>query len=293
MFGLDVGLSYAVLSALLLGVYLFCIKRYFEDYPATVYVGLTYGFSLLWYLPVAAVSLDGNALPPGFGLAETALLVGALAGSVIAVLTSFRSVAVGDVSYVAPIGKLVPVFVLPIELLALGAQLSPVQVGGVVVATAAVYVANYEPGKLFAPLVRAARSHAARLALASAAAFGAVDVGKRVLMQEVGMAPAAFNVALFVTIPVALAPLALRRVPDGIRADLPKFAAVGLLLAAGEHLVMLSFADLPASLASPVINTQAVVAVVLGGVLLGEEALRIRLVAAAFAVAGVTLITLG
>jgi drug/metabolite transporter (DMT)-like permease len=56
---------------------------------------------------------------------------------------------------------------------------------------------------------------------------------------------------------------------------------------------MLSFADLPASLASPVINTQAVVAVGLGGVLLGEEALRIRLVAAAFAVAGVTLITLG
>jgi EamA domain-containing membrane protein RarD len=41
-----------------------------------------------------------------------------------------------------------------------------------------------------------------------------------------------------------------------------------------------------------VINTQAIVAVVLGGVLLGERYFRVRLVAALLAVAGVTLIAL-
>jgi len=56
---------------------------------------------------------------------------------------------------------------------------------------------------------------------------------------------------------------------------------------------MLAFSTLPASLASPVINSSAVVTVVLGGVVLGEEAMRIRLTAAGFAIAGVTLISLG
>jgi len=39
---------------------------------------------------------------------------------------------------------------------------------------------------------------------------------------------------------------------------------------------MLSFAALPASLASPIINSSAVFAVVPGGVLLDEDALRVR-----------------
>ena len=107
------------------------------------------------------------------------------------------------------------------------------------------------------------------------------------------MAPETVNLALFVGLPVALAPLALRRVPAGVRDDAGIFVGLGLLLAVAEHLVMLAFSTLPASLASPVINSSAVVTVVLGGVVLGEEAMRIRLTAAGFAVAGVTLISLG
>jgi drug/metabolite transporter (DMT)-like permease len=56
---------------------------------------------------------------------------------------------------------------------------------------------------------------------------------------------------------------------------------------------MLAVTTLSASIASPIINTQAVVAVLLGGVLLGEDAFRVRLLAAGFAVAGVTMITVG
>jgi len=43
----------------------------------------------------------------------------------------------------------------------------------------------------------------------------------------------------------------------------------------------------------PIISMQAVVAVVLGGIILGEEDLLLRLVAAGTAVVGVVLIALG
>lgn len=78
-----------------------------------------------------------------------------------------------------------------------------------------------------------------------------------------------------------------------VRGDLPKFAATGLLLATANHVVMYAFGALPASIASPIVNTQAIIAVVLGGIVLGEEQFRIRLVAAGLAVVGVTPIAMG
>ena len=293
MAAIEPGLVYAAVSAVLLGVYMFFIKRYVAHYPATVYVALTYLCSLGWYVPIALVTIDGRYVPTDAGPETLGALALVVAGSSLAVLASFRAVSLGDVSYVAPISKLIPVFVVPVEVVALQQHLTPLQFAGVVVATAAVYVANYEPGRLVAPLKQAARSRPAQFALASAAAFGVTDVGKRFLTQELAMAPETVNIALFVGLPVALAPLALRRVPAGVRDDAGIFVGLGLLLAVAEHLVMLAFSTLPASLASPVINSSAVVTVVLGGVVLGEEAMRIRLTAAGFAVAGVTLISLG
>lgn len=284
---------YAGLSALMLGFYLFAIKRYFSAYPAPVYVSLTYGSSLLWYVPIAVASVDGNYLPADDAWTGLAVLVFVVVGSVVAVLASFRAISLGDVSYVAPISKLVPVFVVPVEVAVFGQRLTPLQTAGIVVATAAVYVANYERGALVEPLIRAAHSRPAQLALLSAAAFGVTDVGKRALTQELGVPPASVNLALFVGVALALAPLAVRHVPDGVRDDAAKFLALGLLLAVAEHLVMLAFAALPASLASPVINSSAVFAVVLGGVFLGEDALGARLGAAALAIAGVTMIGIG
>jgi drug/metabolite transporter (DMT)-like permease len=69
-----------------------------------------------------------------------------------------------------------------------------------------------------------------------------------------------------------------------------KFLVAGALVAFGEHVTSLAFAVVPASVASPIINTQAIVAVVLGGLLLGERGFRTRLVASVLAVTGVTLI---
>jgi drug/metabolite transporter (DMT)-like permease len=77
-----------------------------------------------------------------------------------------------------------------------------------------------------------------------------------------------------------------------VRDDLPKFAVAGAGVAVGEHVTSLAFQQVPASIASPIINTQAIVAVLLGGVLLRERAFATRLVAAALAVCGVGLIAL-
>jgi drug/metabolite transporter (DMT)-like permease len=84
-------------------------------------------------------------------------------------------------------------------------------------------------------------------------------------------------------------PLAIRDwVP--LRDAAPRFVLAGGLVAVAEHATSLAFSVVPASIASPIINTQAVIAVVLGGVLLREEAFGIRLAAAGLAVVGVGLI---
>jgi drug/metabolite transporter (DMT)-like permease len=172
------------------------------------------------------------------------------------------------------------------------ADLGALQVAGVGVATAAVYVANYRSGSLLDPLRAAARSRAAGLALLSAVVYAVSDVGKRVALGEMDLAPELWVPTLLGGVLVVLLPLAARAWPGGgaVRPYLPRLAGAGLLVALGEHVTSLAFAVVPASVASPVINTQAVVAVVLGGLLLGEEALGTRLAAAALAVSGVALI---
>jgi drug/metabolite transporter (DMT)-like permease len=175
----------------------------------------------------------------------------------------------------------------------LGQHLTVLQVLGVLIATVAIYVANYQPGELLAPVRRAATSRASLPALASAATFALVDVGKRTLMQELSVPPQTFVVILFGTIVTVMAPAAARHWPTDVRSDLPLFAVGGLFVAAANHFTMLSFQELPASIASPIINTQAVVAVVLGGLVLEERYFGIRLLAAVLAVGGVAVLAFG
>lgn len=291
---MNLGLGYAIASALLFGGYLYLIKRYFSMYPSPVYLLLVYLMAFVWYLPVAAFTVDGGYLPSDAGLWLGAVVVGISALTGVAIVASLEALKRGAVSYVAPISKLVPVFVLPIEIVLLEQRLTALQISGVGVSTAAIYVANYEPGELLEPFRRALRTPAALLALSSAAVFGVVDVGKRYMMQELALPPQTFLPLMFGLVSLLVAPLAWRADwPERTRRDLPKFVAVGLLVAMTNHVVLLAFDVLPASIASPIINTQAVVAVVLGGFLLKEEAFRIRLAAAGLAVLGITLITLG
>ena len=291
MFSLGPGIGYAVFAALVWGGYIFALKRYFSGYPDTV---LTVGINIAaiaWYLPITATQGGIGRLPsPGtIGLVEVAVTLGTVVATAAAFLLFLRALDLGDVSYVAPISKIIPVFVLPIEVLVLHERLTPIQVAGVVVATLAVYVANYRTGSLLDPLRKAMTARSARFALASAACFALGDVGKRLVLQEFGVPLTVWVPLLLGGVLVVALPLAVREwVP--LRDALPQFVLVGGVVAVAEHATSLAFSVVPASIASPIINTQAVVAVVLGGLLLREDAFGIRLAAAGLAVIGVGLI---
>ena len=291
MFSPGPGIAYAVAAAFVWGGYIFALKRYFSAYPGTV---LTVGINaaaVAWYLPITATRGGFGRLPPpgAVGAVEVAVTLGTVVATAAAFLLFLRALDLGEVSYVAPISKIIPVFVLPIEVLVLHQRLTPIQVTGVVVATLAVYVANYRRGPLFAPLRKAATARSAQFALASAACFALGDVGKRLVLQEYGIPLTVWVPFLLGGVLLVVLPLALREwVP--LRGALPRFVLAGGGVAVAEHATSLAFSLVPASIASPIINTQAVVAVVLGGILLREEAFGIRLVAAGLAAVGVGLI---
>jgi len=66
-------------------------------------------------------------------------------------------------------------------------HLGSVQIAGVIIATVAVYVANYQGGGIHAPFLTAVTIRPARVALLSALLLGVVDVSQRVLLQEGGV----------------------------------------------------------------------------------------------------------
>ncbi len=290
---MDVGLTFALGAALVWGVYIYLLKRLFTGYPPAALTVLINACALAWYLPVTLTQTDSSSTAvTGFGPSEVGVVSLTVVMTAVAFVLFLRAIATGDVSYVTPINKLVPMFVLPLEILLLGQVLAPIQVAGVVVATLAVYVANYDPGGFFEPFRKAARSRPAQLALLSAMCYAVSDLGKRVSLQELAIPETLWVPMLLFGVLVVLLPSALRNWPGVPRADLPKFVLAGGMVALGEHVTTVAFAILPASIASPVINTQAIVAVILGGILLGERHFRIRLLAAVLAVVGVTLIAL-
>jgi drug/metabolite transporter (DMT)-like permease len=295
-FGLPAGVGLGLAAALAFGGYLFAYKRSFAGLPATVYVAANELVALGWYAVIAAATWPtGEPLvPPGFGTREWLLLAGTTLAAGLAALVSIRAFKLGEVSYVAPLNKLVPAFVLPLELALLDDRLAPLQVGGIVVVTVAIYVANYEGGGLLAPFRRAAGYTPARLALGGAVLFAVADVGTRAVLSTTDLVPQALALATFVGVSAVAIPFAVPRFdPDGLRGSLPELAGLAALFAVGIHLTILAFDAAPASVVSPVVNTQAVVAVVLGGVLLRERGFGRRLLAALLAVAGVAFIAAG
>jgi len=291
---MEPGIFFSLVAAVIWGVFLFSLKRYFDGVHAAVVVVLVNGFAIALYLPYAVLTLDSAEIPAAasFSPQDIGVLVLTIALVALAFVLFMRALNAGEVSYVAPINKIVPVFVLPIEVLLLGQHLTALQVSGVVVATIAIYVANYERGPLLAPIRRAATSVPAQFALLSAMCYAASDVGKRVALQEFALPPQIWVPLLQGGVLVFLLPLAYRHWPDEDpwTGRLPLYVAMGLIVAVAEHVTSLAFAVAPASIASPIVNTQAIVAVILGGVLLDESALRTRLVAAVLAVIGVALI---
>ncbi|MFB6072646.1 MAG: EamA family transporter, partial [Halobacterium sp.] len=185
---MESGLLYALAAAGIWGCYLFALKRFFAGVHGAVLTVFVNAAAIAWYLPFA-VATGGPGSGPGLPAfpAMDATAVAVLAGTIVlggaGFLLSVRALVVGDVSYVAPIAKIVPVFVVPIEVLGLGATLEPTAIAGIAVATAAVYLANYEGGSLLAPFRRAAHARPAQLAVVSAVLYAFSDVGRRLVLD--------------------------------------------------------------------------------------------------------------
>ncbi len=289
----DIGIAYAGISALVYGSFLFVMKLWFNDYPSPVFLLITYLSGFLIYFPFVVAS-DAVFLPASNRANVLGAIFAVTVGSALGLVLVFRALKIGEVSYVSPISKIIPVFVLPLEVGLLGQHLSLLQVSGVVVATVAIYVANWQGTTLLAPLKRAWRSRPAQLALLSAATFAFVDIGKRVLMQELAIAPTTYIPVMFLGVTALMGPLALRSTwPEEWWRDLPLFGVAALLVATGNHIVLLAFQLQPASIVSPIVNGQAIVAVILGAAILQESHIRARLLATALAIVGIAMISIG
>jgi drug/metabolite transporter (DMT)-like permease len=292
----EAGVLTSVAAALIFGVYLFVYKQSFDGLPSSVYVVTVEILGLFWYAAIAALTWPASEpfVPPDLGTTAVMVLVGVCVALAAANLVSIRALKLGDVSYVAPLNKLAPAFVFPIELAVLAASPAPVQVVGLALAVVAIYVANYEGGGLLTPFRRAASYRPAQLALVGAVLFALSDVGQRALLSRTALVPQAVALATFVGVPLAALPFALPHLDwQRLRPALPGIAVLAGLFAVGVHLTTVSFAVASASVVSPIVNTQAVVAVLLGGVILREEGLPRRLAAAVLAVGGVALIAAG
>lgn len=286
------GAGYALLAGVTLGAYIFVFKRHFSRHSATTVTGIVYGLAFGWYLAylVAVGDADVASDVPALSAVEIGFVAAAVIFFVAGLLALYVALDRGDISYVTPISKISPVIVLPLEILLLSEYLTPVQIAGVVCTTFAVYVANYQSESLVAPFLRVGRYRPAQLALLSAALIAVFQLSQRIVLQDIGVPLELWVLAK--TGGVGLLLIGTVRSADlsVVRDDLPLLALSGLLVAVGEVFAALGFALVPASIASPLISLQAIVAVVLGGILLGEEAFAQRFVAASLAVVGVWLI---
>lgn len=292
------GYAVAVGAALLLGAYLAGYKRYFSRYRPVVYMLYVEVAALLVYLPIAALTWSGGpaSLLGGRSVPALGLLVGTGGVAGVGALASLHALRIGDVSEIAPLGRLTPLFVLPLELATVGAAIGPPVVAGALLAVAGVYLLNAPTGgdAWHEPIRAALLRRGPQLALASAAVLALVDVSRRVLLQELAFPPQAVVVATLVGIVLAVAPAAIRAMlrGDPARPPLPAVLVAGGTLAVGDHLIALAFQALPATVASPIVNAQAAVAVLLAGAVLDEAAVPRRLLATALTIAGITLLTL-
>lgn len=285
------GVAFALVAGVAWGVVLYASKRYFPGFHSATFMAVGFGMAATWYAPVAIAGLVSGDRAVKWSLEH----VGAMAATIGLLATGlyvmFLAIAAGDVSYVAPVSKITPVFVVPIEVVVLAEHLAPVQVAGVAVATVAVYLANYEGGGALVPLKRAVTYHPGRMALASALILAFLNVGQRYVLQELAVPSTTWIGVKLAGVALLLAPVGWRHAErTAVVGALPTFAALGLVLAFGEHFVGIAFATIPASVATPVVSTQSIVAVLLGGLFLDEGNLGGRLLAAVVAVAGVGLI---
>ncbi len=199
-----------------------------------------------------------------------------------------------DLSLVAPLKSLTPLFMLVTAPVLIGEYASPVGVAGVVVIVSGAYLLSEPAGVgVLAPYRALLRDRGAREMLLVAVIFSISAVVDKVGVRASGAFTWAAALNGFVA--VVLAPIALARARGRggagtlPRADLAGAAAVTAIALAAQ---MAAITMTAAAYVIAVKRTSVFFAVLAGGLLFGETKTSRRAVAAAIMLAGFTLVTL-
>lgn len=280
-------------------------------------VTVALGIAMVPALGIGAIVLAGDPAMPTSGF----LLALAISGGINAVATPLvvYSLRRSDMSLVAPLTSLTPLFMVPIAGLALGEWPSPLGVAGVLVIVAGAYLLNVSDrtaGPL-APILALARDPGARAMLAVAFLWSISATFDKVGTQA--SSPLLWAAALHAVVAVTLAPLAARNWLQRRRDSAPattvptappttptatptarrRFSPPVAVLLAGAFTAVAAAAQMTAltmTLAAYVIavkRTSTLFGVFLGAALFAETRTRERLLGAAIMLAGFVLLTVG
>jgi len=260
-------------------------RRSVDEFAVVFFVACGAGALLL---PPALAS--GAAPREGFWLA----LVASGTINAVAALLIARAVHRSDLSLVAPLKSLTPLFMLGTAPLLIGEYATPAGIAGVVVIVAGAYLLSEPEGSgILAPYRALFQDAGAREMLVVAVIFSISAVVDKVGVQASGAFTWAAALNLFVAAavgPVVLIRRATRGVPllAGAGRDVAGAAAVTAVALAAQ---MAAITMTAAAYVIAVKRTSVLFAVLAGGVFFEERATRRRAVAAIIMIAGFALVT--
>ncbi|MFB9809424.1 hypothetical protein ACFFQF_32100 [Haladaptatus pallidirubidus] len=174
---LNNGMVYAVIGAVVWGYFLFLYKYQFDRVPSTVFMTFMFVSPAAWYMLVAEVKGMPVTLPARHSSTDWLFVLSTIAFLAAGLLILFHSIKIGQVSYVAPISKITPTCS---SVRNRSAQ-RVIDVCSDIwrrTGTLAVYVANYQGGKLTMSVLKATTYRPAQLALLSAFVLAILNVAQ-------------------------------------------------------------------------------------------------------------------
>jgi uncharacterized membrane protein len=262
-------------------------------------------YVVLWaFMAVGAIALFPAMLLttgwPSFGprYGEAVLLGGSL--NVLAFWLYTRAIQTSDLSLTVPLVTLTPLFMLVTSPLIVQEYPTWGDAVGVLLLIGGSYVLNSKAQgidgareSIWAPFRAIATNPGSRMMLVVAFLWSITSNVDKVGVQN--SSPLAWAITLFTVISAAMFPLAMRRGWVGLVAAWSQarlLGLTGLFNATGVGFQMAALTLVPVTQVIAVKRMSALIAVLLGVFVLGEEGLRSRLLGAGIMVVGVALISL-
>ena len=262
-------------------------------------------YVVLWaFMAVGAIALVPVLLLttgiPTFGprYGQAVFLGGGL--NVLAFWLYTRAIKTSDLSLTVPLVTLTPLFMLVTSPLIVQEYPTWGDAVGVLLLIGGSYVLNSKVSlganageSVWAPFKAIATNPGSRMMLGVAFLWSITSNVDKVGVQN--SSPIAWAITLFTVISAAMFPLAMRRGWRGLAEALPqakRLTLTGLLNAVGVGCQMAALTLVPVTQVIAVKRMSALLAVLLGVFVLGEEGLRSRLLGAGIMVLGVALISL-